>query len=288
MSLLLFVAEEKGLFSKHGLEVTFKEYQSGGLAVSALADGKHDAAVGAEFLLAKQNLQEPKLRTIASISSVNNCELIVNKDSGISSIEDLRGKRIGASMGTSLFYVLSTFLVHHRLPRSSVQIVDLNPMACVEALLSGRVDAIAAFSPYTSRARERMGERALSWPIQLGQDYYFLILCTPDLVSSRPGAAEKLLRALIEAQNLVKADKAQAQAILRKRLKISEEDASAVWGQQINEVRLDQGLLLLMEAEARWFLFQQGEKGKKVPNYLRSISWEPLEKVDPKSVGIIR
>ena len=285
MSLLVFTAQEKGFFEKHGLDMSFKEYGAGVLAADGVLKGEVDMATAAEFLLVRHNLEGTDLSTIASVSRINDCELIARKDRGIAAIADLKGRRIATTSGTALEFFLEYFLGTHAIPISTVALVNLKPSETVDAFTSGAVDAMVAFSPYTFQARQKLGPRVLSWPLQEKQFYYFLIISKAEFLKARSNAAERFLSALLEAETFVSEHRAEAQSILMRRLNLNEAYASSIWSQQAYDVRLDQHLLRLMEDQARWLLKRKGKQG--IPNYLNHIDWHPLEKIKPDAVGLI-
>ncbi|MDX9823169.1 MAG: NrtA/SsuA/CpmA family ABC transporter substrate-binding protein [Syntrophales bacterium] len=285
MSLLVFVAQEKGLFEKHGLDVSFKEYGAGVLAAAGLLEGEVDMATAIEFHLVLHNLEGRDLRTIASISRINDCELIARKDAGIASAAGLQGKRIATSSATVLEFFLEYFLAGHGVSLSTVTVENLKPGETVDALVSGSVDAMVGFSPYTFQARRKMGSSVLSWPLQERQFYYALILTTSGFLKSHPGTAGKFLSALLEAEAFVSEHRAEAQTVIMRRLGLDEAYTASVWAQQTYDVRLDQHLLRLMEDESRWLLKRSGGQG--IPNYLGHIDWQPLENIEPDAVGLI-
>jgi hypothetical protein len=53
------------------------------------------------------------------------------------------------------------------------------------------------------------------------------------------------------------------------------------------ELFLDQGLLLVMEDQARWMIQNRLTEQTKVPNYLDYIDPGPLLKADPKAVRLV-
>jgi ABC-type nitrate/sulfonate/bicarbonate transport system substrate-binding protein len=285
-SLLLFVAGDRGIFEKHGLDVSIKEYEAGVLAAQGLLKGEVDIITAAEFVLVSNNLEGADLRAFASVSRTDDYELIARKNRGIRSVADLKGKKIAMVRGTPLEFFLHHFLTLHNIPSSSVSLVNLTPSETVDALTSGAADAMVGFSPYTYRVRQLLGSGAVSWPIQEGQYYYFLMISKPDFLKTRPLAAERFLAALLEAEQFVSEHRGEAQSILMKRLNLTEAYASSIWPQQAYEVRIDQHLLRLMEDEAKWLLRQKGER-PDIPNYINYIDWRLLEKIKPDAVGLI-
>jgi len=288
VALLFHVAREKGHFERHGLTVTMNEYAAGALTFPALLSGEVDVATAAEYVLVRHAFERRDLKAIAAVARVRDAELVYRYDRGIVAPRDLRGKKVGLMRDSISPFFLERFLILNGLSANACTLVDQPPTDSVDALASGDVDAIAAFSPYTFQARGRLGDAVGSWDLQGGQQYYFLAITTERVLRSRRPAIEKLLRALLDAERDVRARPGETDVIMRNRMRVPEAYVPLIGAQQVYEVRLDQQLILLMESESRWLLSRGRRPGGAVPNFLTHIDWEPLEAVRPEAVGIIR
>ena len=73
--------------------------------------------------------------------------IIARNDSGISEVEDLVGKSVAVNRSGLGEFLLVAALEKHKVDRSQVKFVYLNPPDAAPALASGKVDAWAMWSP---------------------------------------------------------------------------------------------------------------------------------------------
>jgi ABC-type nitrate/sulfonate/bicarbonate transport system substrate-binding protein len=160
-------------------------------------------------------------------------------------------------------------------------------LATEDALISGSVDAVVIWEPHATRIKERLGKNAISWPVQGRDDYYFLLITTEAFLRRSPATAEKMLRALIDAEAFADKHPEEAQRIIEPRIKYLPGDVQLRMARSTLKVRLDQALLTGMEAEAQWMIRNNLTTKKEMPNYLDMIDLKPLGAVKPEAVGII-
>ncbi|MHB8907290.1 MAG: ABC transporter substrate-binding protein [Syntrophales bacterium] len=285
-SSLLYIADTLGMFKKHGLEVTVKEYPAGLLATEDLMKDRADVVTASEFVVVTKHFLRSDLRILASIARADTLEVIGRIDRGITKPTHLKGKRIALTRDTAADFFLATFLSHQGIPAREVALVDLPPPAIPEAIASGAVDAAMAWEPSVWKIKERLGPNAVSWPGQSGQSYYLLLLTRDNFIKSRPRAAERLLRGLVEAEEYVSGHTAQAQEIIARRLAYNPVLLQSLWSRCEFRVRLNQDLLTLMEDEAKFSLHRRSRTGG-LPNYFGIIHLGSLEKIRPEAVSII-
>ena len=137
----LLVAQQKGFFKQHGLDVKLLPPVSSVGIYQLVAAGKVDFAIDYQsYLLQQIKAGMPLVWTATLVDHPLNT-LTVLQSSGITSIEQLRGKRIGTEAGASGEVTLATILRAAGLSVHDVKIVDVN-MGLTQALLSHRVDAV--------------------------------------------------------------------------------------------------------------------------------------------------
>ncbi len=159
VSALIYIAQEQGFFKRHGLDVSFEDYQTGVLAVNGLTAGKADVATATEFVLAIQGFKRQDLRAIASISFSDTMEVVARRDRGIKNPEDLKGKIIGVPKTTIAEFFLNTFLSFKDLLPGEVRTVDLKPIDLVAALSEGKIDAASCFPPFSDTMKKTLGRQ---------------------------------------------------------------------------------------------------------------------------------
>ena len=283
---LLLIAENRGYDRAHGLELVIKAYPTGLGPLKALREGKLDLASCAEFALVGEILAGgADLRCLAVISSGQVDTLIARRDRGIQRLEDLSGKTIGLPRKTSAEFFLARFLTLNQISIQEVTVADVSPFDLGEALAAGRVDAVLIWEPVASAIMRKLGPAAIDWPAQGGQDVYRLLVTRNEVAQKRPAALEKLLRALAQAAEFIKAQPEAAQEIIAERLKVPSTGMGKL--PKRYELFLDQSLLLAMEDEARWLIANRLTDKTQVPDYLDYLEAGPLLQVDPKAVNLV-
>jgi NitT/TauT family transport system substrate-binding protein len=287
-SLLFVVAEERGLFAQNGLQLQMKEYEYGALALEHLMKGDVEMAVAADFAFVNKSFENDYLRIVASIGTSGSEEIVARKDSKIEQIYDLKGKRIGVSLNTSSEFTLMRFLLFNGIMLEEVTLVDLGPALLVDAVANGDVDAIILWDKWVHEAQKRLGAGGVSWPARIGQDFYWLVITTRELIEKKPAAVERFLRAIMQAEEFVKVNRAEAKAIFTRRCSREPAYVDYAWERSKFNVSLDQGLLTAMAIEADWRLQSRHGKGESAPNYFGFIYMDALDRVKPGANTILR
>lgn len=100
----VFVAEEHGIFTKHGLAIQYKKMGTVDKATSAVLEGEADLAITPPEGAVSSFVQGGELRVIASNSNRLPMSLVAKPS--IKSIKDLKGKKVGTSSlteGTAIY-----------------------------------------------------------------------------------------------------------------------------------------------------------------------------------------
>jgi ABC-type nitrate/sulfonate/bicarbonate transport system substrate-binding protein len=286
---LFWVAEQQGFFSQNGLNVTSHKYATGAGALDGVLRGEADIAVGTtEFPFTIRVLNQARISTIASISKSEFIYLVARADRGISEVSDLKGKRIGTTFGTIAHFYLGRFLDLNGLSIQNVTLVDLKtPAEWVNAVVNGSVDAVATAQPYADLAKEGLGDNAVFWSIQSNQALYALAIASDEWISSRPELVNKFLKSLLQAEDFTIIHLAEAKAIVKEQLNLTDAYTDKVWSQNQFSLSLDQSLLLAMETETRWLINNNLINQTKVPDFLNYIFVQGLNSIKPESVNII-
>ena len=285
---LVWLAQENAYFAENGLEVTVKPYEAGKLAADALLAGEADISTSADFVLVRNSFNHSDLRVLGTVATAEITYLVARKDRDIERPADLRGKRVGVTRKSVGEFFLGTFLIFNGLSIKDVNVVDLKPSGIVEAISAGEIDAGLTWEPNVQAMQKRLGSNALTWPAQGGHGFYFILISTDAWVRSHQGAAERLLKALLMAEEFARSDPDAARGIIMRKFGLAPEYVRAVWPEHNFSVELPQGLILVMEDQARWAIASGLTEADTVPNYLDAIYMDALDAVRPEAVTIIR
>jgi NitT/TauT family transport system substrate-binding protein len=287
---LLWIAEDRRFFSRNGLNVILRKYDTGVGSLDGMLNGEADIAAGTtEFPVVGRALQKSRIRTIGSIDKSEFVYLVGRKDRGIEKVSDLKGKRVGTTLRTIAEFYLGRFLELHGMNMQDITLVDVKtPAEWVNAVVNGDIDAIATAQPYASLAKERLGANAVFWPAQSSQPQYALISSTDEWITKHPEPVRRLLSTLAQAEEYALRNPAEAKAIVQKALNLEASYMETVWSQNQFSLSLDQSLVTAMEDEARWMIKNNLTMEKNVPNFLDHIYEDGLKAVKPEAVKIIR
>jgi NitT/TauT family transport system substrate-binding protein len=286
---LIHIAAARGLFREKGLDVTLLPQSYGKAAVAELVRGNADLAVAADVPVVVEILKGAPLSIIASVANASNELAVLGRiDRGIRTPPDLRGRRVGVTLGTSGEYFLWAFLVRHRIAPDSVQLVDLPPSGLIDALSRGLVDAIAAWQPVRHEAELAFGDRVVSLRSPDAYAQAYVLVGRQDYVQAHRQALGQVLRALLEADVFVEADPASARRLLAGLLKLRPETFDPAWQDVTLEVEQQQAQLVTLEDVAAWAMARHYAPSQPMPNFVSHLELPTMLAVSPERVTVVR
>lgn len=228
---VFYTAKEKGFYQQEGLDVEFVSMR-GGVANLALIGGNVDfAGLGAGPMTAI--LRGAHLRFVFTTWVKPFHVLLVNKNSGIRTVKDLKGKRVAVSnLGAGPDSLLREYLSKNGL-KSGTDVVIL-PIGVnadrLNALATGSVDAAVLAMPFNLKA-EALGARELAsfiksdWASQLQGG----IAVRDELLRSDPALVEKFVRATLKGFLYFKSNGHGIIPLMTRLLKVNERDAAILY-----------------------------------------------------------
>ena len=276
---LVWLAQDKGFFTDFGLNVEVTPHSAGKLAVDALLGGQAQIATSSEFVVVKSSFDNPQLRILGHIASAENTHFIARKSAGISKASDVKGKRVGVTVGSTGEYFLGRFLGALGLSISDVEIVNLAPPRIVEQMISGEIDASITWHPNVYRIEQGLGDDALSYQAQQDQPFYFVLTTTAEYLQSHEQHFERYFRALVKAQEWVAQNPAELKTYITQKMDL--DPAYADLSVEMFHWRVDfsQALLVAMDAEKRWALEIGVVTSDNPPDFADQIAPTAVEKV---------
>ncbi len=153
----LYVALERGYFADQGLDVSFVQPSDPNDPPKLVAAGRADLAVSYQPQLHLQVAQGLPLRRIATLVATPLNSLVVLADGPIQSIADLKGKKVGFSVGGFEDALLGAMLEKHGLTLDDIDLINVN-FSLSPSLMSGQVDAvIGAFRNFELNQMDILG-----------------------------------------------------------------------------------------------------------------------------------
>jgi NitT/TauT family transport system substrate-binding protein len=287
-STLILIADNKGFFTRHGLNVTIQESTTSLVSMDNLVAGTVDIAGASDFGFMTYLFTKPTLKTFSSIAKTDVIQIVARKDRGIASPQDLAGKKIGCTKQQAGEFFLGRYLALNSINSSTITVVNLKPTELPGALVNGTIDAAITWEPYVTTIQKQMGPDAVSFPAQEGQRYYWLMICTNKTATERPGMIRNVLAALVDAETYTQQNPEEAKQIVAGRLRMDPAYIRTVWPKYYLIVSLDQSLIIAMEDEARFSIQNNLTDKREVPDYRGNIYRDGLDTVKPQAVTVIR
>jgi putative hydroxymethylpyrimidine transport system substrate-binding protein len=137
----IIIAEKKGYFKEQDLKVDIQEPADPSMPPKLVAAGKADMAVTYQPQLHMQIDEGLPLTRVSTLVATPLNTLVTLKSSNITSIADLKGKKIGFSVGGFEDILLKVMLKKYDLTFDDVELVNVN-WSLSPSLITGKVDAV--------------------------------------------------------------------------------------------------------------------------------------------------
>lgn len=217
---ILPIVKAKGELEKslaaQGVHVKWVEFPAGPQLLEGLNVGSVVFGEAGEAPPIFAQAANPNLVYVANQPPAPTAEaLIVQKDSTIRSIQDLKGKRIALNKGSNVHYLLLKLLEANKLSLNDIQPVYLPPSDARAAFEKGAVDAWVIWDPFFAAAQHQIHARVLASGEHLVNNHQFY-LADRKFAESHPEVLKTLVSTLNQTTDWVKNHPDDAAKLLEK------------------------------------------------------------------------
>lgn len=199
------VFQAKDWLGPYGLKAEISEFSSGGDMMQAFIAGKLDVADGGSGRLVSLAATQPELFYIMANrqSGGERYGLLVPVNSSATSIQDLKGKKIGTVGGSGSNSTFRVFLEKNGLAEKDFQMINMKVQDMQSALQQGLLDAAVAWEPQVALAETAgAAKRILSMKgINESPNFY---LVSRKFADANPEAVAKFLASAWEEAELIR------------------------------------------------------------------------------------
>src|SRR3989454_3728546 len=135
-------AVAEGYYKDAGLDVTLVQGNGSGNTAQLVANGRAQLAYADAVAVSQLIAKDAPMKIIATIYQSNPNAVMSLKKTGIKSVKDLAGKKVGVPSASSQTTMLPLLLKSNNLKESDVNMIDMPVASMVPALLQGQVDAV--------------------------------------------------------------------------------------------------------------------------------------------------
>jgi NitT/TauT family transport system substrate-binding protein/sulfonate transport system substrate-binding protein len=207
-----FAALEKGIFAKHRLNAKIIMYPTGVEMINGLLSGAQEVNVmgSIPFLAGISNgLPLILIGHLHGDATKDNYStghsIVAGPDSGIKTVADLKGKRVGLPRGTGAEGYLNGLLQATGLKPEDVKLINVKPNDLPTALAQKDVDAIAIWEPWPSTAVVKLQGSSRIASGGCPTCYIPAALVTSkNVAAEKPEALRRFMAAFAEAEQWVR------------------------------------------------------------------------------------
>ncbi len=266
----LFLAKDNGTFAKHGLNVSLVPAANPIAVASSMLSGQEQFGFITTPVLANLNAKGTPIKCVSSVDGQQPSDpahdstmLVAAKGSGITSINQLAGKKVATVQLASLnSLALEVLAKRNGIDPKSVQLIQMPFPQMPAALAQGHVQAAVIVSPFVNTAIAQ-GATVLTHPnaVLFGGATVTCLDATGSYISQHPDVVAAFHAAMTEAITYAQSHQSQAKATLAKYMSLPPAAAQKVilstdWNPVLNPASIEQ-----IEA----YMKQFGQISKTVP-----------------------
>jgi len=202
---MYYGAWSKGIYAKHGIDITITRGYGSGDTVTKVAAGAADFGVAdiSAVMTARARTNVP-VKMIAVLYNESPHSLFVLKSSGITSFKGLEGKKIGITPGNSHRFYFPEVAKKAGTDPNKLIWTNMDGAAMAAQLIAKNIDAAPFYSIhyyYINKAAVKAGQEILPLPfVEVGFKIYAASLITTDkMIQDKPDLVKRFLAATKEA-----------------------------------------------------------------------------------------
>jgi ABC-type nitrate/sulfonate/bicarbonate transport system substrate-binding protein len=213
-----YVAKEGGIFERNGLDVTINTGPSGSAMVPFLVNNQVQAAYGSDLAGVINHQVDPNIVAVADGTYLAKWESVIGRN--IDSLEGLKGKKVGVAMGTGAEIFWRRLLAQRKLDPADFKLVNVEAPEMLAALERGDIDGFAVWEPWPTRTLMAVkGSKVLATADGIYNNINFIYMNRGWIEQNR-ATAEKFIKALCEANDVIEKDRPAATKLVAKFLKM--------------------------------------------------------------------
>ena len=205
--LACWVALEKGLYQKHGVDAEVAGvFKAGPEEMSAFAAGALDMGYVGEAPATTAVANGVAKATVLAQVNTDGSAVMVKKGSSIRKPADLAEKTVAIpGHSTVQDFLLRKAFYQFKVDPKAVHIIVLKPPEMIGALQTGEIDAFIAWEPYPAKAQTMGVGEVLLTSNQIWKDHPCCVLIADDTFRKlRPQDVTGMVRAHVEATRFIR------------------------------------------------------------------------------------
>jgi len=214
----IYVAAAKGYYKEAGLEVNILPGRGSTFAAMTVGAGKEEFGVSDPAAVLAARAKGVPIVAVANLQQDNGVALIATEKSGITKVEDLKGRKVGILPGSTTTIFLQALMKKHGVAMEDTKSVTWRPGTDLPMLLDGTIEAEATVynNEIITWAVEHPELKLKVWPMAtLGFDTPgYALVTSEELLGKKPEVARAFTKATLKGGEYAMKHADEAVAIL--------------------------------------------------------------------------
>lgn len=204
----IYYGVEKGIYKKHGIDLTIGEGKGSASTVQIVGAGGDTFGISDSSSIINGVLKGAPVRAVMSLTNHSPYTIAVRKDANITSFKDLAGKTIAANTGEAPLALLPAVLESQGMAPDAINILRLDPAAKMVAVLQNQAVGMLAGLDNQSLLLPRKGAEVVDFPYaELGVNTIGLTIQTNQkTIDENPDLVKRFVEATQESFAAAKDD----------------------------------------------------------------------------------
>jgi NitT/TauT family transport system substrate-binding protein len=210
---LIYLANSKGIWKTHGLDVNFKDVEDPNDRFIALAAGRLEGMASTVDAFARQQSNGVAAVEVFPIDASVGGDGILAANS-IQTVADLKGKTVAVNQGSVSEWFLAQVLLKNGLSLADVKEQNMKSGEAGAAFVAKRVDVAVTWEPWLTKAKARTDGHVLvssaKYPDLIMDSFAF----RKDFIQKYPDTVKEFMKAYYDAYNWMQQNKTDALKII--------------------------------------------------------------------------
>jgi NitT/TauT family transport system substrate-binding protein len=210
---LIYLANSKGIWKNHGLDVNFKDVEDPNDRFIALAAGRLEGMASTVDAFARQQSNGVAAVEVFPIDASVGGDGILAANT-IQSVADLKGKTVGVNQGSVSEWFLAQVLEKNGLHLADVKEQNMTSGAAGAAFVASKIDVAVTWEPWLSKAAARKDGHVLvssaKYPDLIMDSFAF----RKDFVQKYPDTVKEFMKAYYDAYTWMQGNKTEALKVI--------------------------------------------------------------------------
>jgi len=209
----LFLAEKKGFLKELGTSVEFVLMEDTKPRYVALAAKRIDGLMTTIDTVVQRVKPDLQMAAILPMDDSKGGDGIVARKE-ITSVRDLKGKKVAFSEGSVSHFFLAYLLQQHGMSLRDITMVNMTAGDAGAAFVAGKVDAAVTWEPWLTKGKQAPHGKVLVDSSATPNLIVDVLVFRKDVIKARPKDMENLVKAWVKAVDFWKSNPDEANKIM--------------------------------------------------------------------------